>query len=79
MQRRPRGCRACSASSAAPTAGGEGGTTPALAAVVSAIVDALRDFGIRNIEMPATPFAVWQAIQNAKAKNSNKAMMGDQS
>ncbi len=60
-------------------AGGEGGTTPALAAVVSAIVDALRDFGIRNIEMPATPFAVWQAIQNAKAKNSNKAMMGDQS
>ena len=49
-------------------AGGEGGTTPALAAVVSAIVDALRDYGIRDITMPATPFTVWQAIQDAKAK-----------
>jgi carbon-monoxide dehydrogenase large subunit len=48
-------------------AGGEGGTTPALAAVVSAIADALRDTGVRDITMPATPFAVWQAIQNAKA------------
>ncbi len=48
-------------------AGGEGGTTPALAVVVNAIVDALRDFGIRDIAMPATPFAVWAAIQHAKA------------
>jgi carbon-monoxide dehydrogenase large subunit len=48
-------------------AGGEGGTTPALAVVMNAIVDALRDFGIRDIAMPATPFAIWQAIQNAKA------------
>jgi carbon-monoxide dehydrogenase large subunit len=48
-------------------AGGEGGTTPALAVVISAIVDALRDFGIRDIAMPATPFAIWQAIQTAKA------------
>jgi aerobic carbon-monoxide dehydrogenase large subunit len=47
-------------------AGGEGGTTPALAVMVSAIVDALAEFGIRHIDMPATPFAVWQAIQNAK-------------
>jgi hypothetical protein len=29
-------------------AGGEGGTTPALAVIVSAIVDALRDYGIRD-------------------------------
>jgi aerobic carbon-monoxide dehydrogenase large subunit len=35
--------------------------------VVNAIVDALRDFGIRDLAMPATPFAVWQAIQNAKS------------
>jgi carbon-monoxide dehydrogenase large subunit len=52
-------------------AGGEGGTTPALAVVVSAIVDALRDFGIRDITMPATPFAVWQAIQQAKAQRTS--------
>jgi carbon-monoxide dehydrogenase large subunit len=49
-------------------AGGEGGTTPALAVVVSAIVDALRDYGISDITMPATPFAIWQTIQNAKAR-----------
>jgi carbon-monoxide dehydrogenase large subunit len=48
-------------------AGGEGGTTPALAVVVSAIVDALHDFGVRDIAMPATPFTVWQAIRKAKA------------
>jgi carbon-monoxide dehydrogenase large subunit len=51
-------------------AGGEGGTTPALAVIVSAIVDALREYGIRDIAMPATPFAIWQAIQNAKAGRS---------
>lgn len=51
-------------------AGGEGGTTPAPAAVMSAIVDALREFGIRDIPLPATPFAVWQAIRNAKAQAS---------
>ena len=48
-------------------AGGEGGTTPALAVVVSAVVDALKDYGIRDITMPATPFAIWQAIRNAKS------------
>ena len=47
--------------------GGEGGTTPALAAVINAIVDALSQFGVRHIEMPATPERVWRAIQDAKA------------
>ncbi len=41
---------------------GEGGTTPALGAVVNAIVDALVDFGVTHIEMPATPEKVWRAI-----------------
>jgi carbon-monoxide dehydrogenase large subunit len=48
-------------------AGGEGGTTPALAAVVNAIVDALAQFGVRHIEMPATPERVWRAIRTAQA------------
>jgi aerobic carbon-monoxide dehydrogenase large subunit len=51
-------------------AGGEGGTTPALAVIISAIVDALRDYGIRDITMPATPYAIWNAIQQAKANMS---------
>ena len=46
-------------------AGGEGGTTPALAAYVNAIVDALADSGVRHIEMPATPERVWRAIQDS--------------
>ena len=48
-------------------AGGEGGTTPALAVLVNAIVDALAEFGVRHVEMPATPEKVWRAIQEAKA------------
>ncbi len=51
-------------------AGGEGGTTPALSAVVNAIVDALSIYGVRDITMPATPFAVWSAIQAATAKQA---------
>jgi aerobic carbon-monoxide dehydrogenase large subunit len=47
--------------------GGEGGTTPALAAVINAIVDALAEFGVRHIEMPATPERVWRAIRAARA------------
>ncbi|HTI82170.1 MAG TPA: xanthine dehydrogenase family protein molybdopterin-binding subunit [Acetobacteraceae bacterium] len=42
---------------------GEGGTTPALAAVTNAIVDALSDYGVIHIEMPATPERVWRAMQ----------------
>jgi carbon-monoxide dehydrogenase large subunit len=43
--------------------GGEGGITPAPAVVINALVDALRDFGIDHIEMPATPSRVWSAIR----------------
>jgi aerobic carbon-monoxide dehydrogenase large subunit len=45
---------------------GEGGTVPALAVIINAIVDALSDFGVRHIEMPATPERVWAAIREAK-------------
>lgn len=48
--------------------GGEGGTTPALAAVVNAVVDALEPFGVEHMDMPATPHRVWSAIQAAKSK-----------
>jgi carbon-monoxide dehydrogenase large subunit len=46
--------------------GGEGGTTPALAVVVNAIVDALAELGVRHVEMPASPERVWRAIRAAK-------------
>jgi carbon-monoxide dehydrogenase large subunit len=46
-------------------AGGEGGTTPTLAVMVSAILDALAPLGVQDIPMPATPNAIWRAIQKA--------------
>ena len=46
-------------------AGGEGGTTPALSALVGAVVDALKPYGITHIDMPVTPFAIWRAINAA--------------
>jgi aerobic carbon-monoxide dehydrogenase large subunit len=45
---------------------GEGGTVPALAVIINAIVDALSEFGVRHVEMPATPERVWQAIAEAR-------------
>jgi len=50
-------------------AGGEGGTTPALAVIVNAIVDALDAYGIRDLAMPVTPCGIWQAIAAAEAAN----------
>jgi carbon-monoxide dehydrogenase large subunit len=47
---------------------GEAGCAGGLGSVMNAIVDALSEFGIRHIDMPATPEKVWQAIQAAKAK-----------
>jgi aerobic carbon-monoxide dehydrogenase large subunit len=50
--------------------GSEGGTTPALGVVMNAILDALSEFGVRHIEMPATPAKVWQAIADAKRQKA---------
>jgi len=47
---------------------GEGGTTPALGVMINAIVDALAEFGVTHLEMPATPERVWQAIHNGAAR-----------
>jgi carbon-monoxide dehydrogenase large subunit len=42
---------------------GEAGCVGALPAVVNALVDALSEFGVRHIEMPATSERVWRAMQ----------------
>jgi len=46
---------------------GETGAIGSPPAVINAIVDALGDYGVTDISMPATPQKVWQAIQDAKA------------
>jgi aerobic carbon-monoxide dehydrogenase large subunit len=44
---------------------GEAGTIGAGAAVTNAVLDALGTKGIHNIDMPATPNRVWQALQQS--------------
>ncbi len=46
---------------------GEGGTTPALGVVINALVDALAHYGVKHVEMPATPERVWRAIREARS------------
>jgi len=43
--------------------GGEGGTTPALAVVINAIVNALSEYGVTHVEMPANPESIWRLVQ----------------
>ena len=38
---------------------------PALEAFIRAIVDALAEFGVEHIDLPATPERVWRAIRDA--------------
>jgi carbon-monoxide dehydrogenase large subunit len=45
---------------------GEVGAIGSPAAVMNAVVDALKSFGISHLDMPATPERVWRAIHNAR-------------
>jgi aerobic carbon-monoxide dehydrogenase large subunit len=45
---------------------GEAGTIASTAAVVNAIIDALRPLGVQDVVMPCTPERVWRAIQDAQ-------------
>jgi carbon-monoxide dehydrogenase large subunit len=49
---------------------GEAGTIAAPAAVVNAILNALAPLGVDEIEMPATPHRVWQAIVRAQREQA---------
>ncbi|HEX4261959.1 MAG TPA: xanthine dehydrogenase family protein molybdopterin-binding subunit [Acetobacteraceae bacterium] len=43
---------------------GEVGAIGSPPAVINAVVDALRDYNVRHIEMPATPQKIWSIIQS---------------
>jgi len=49
---------------------GEAGAIGAPPAIINALVDALSPYGVDHINMPATPSAVWQAIQNGRARQA---------
>jgi aerobic carbon-monoxide dehydrogenase large subunit len=46
---------------------GEAGCAGSLTSVMNAIADVLSEFGIRHLDMPATPYRVWRAIADARA------------
>ena len=45
---------------------GESGTVPAMPVIIHAILNALAPHGVTHLDMPATPHAVWRAMQDAK-------------
>ncbi|HEX3885121.1 MAG TPA: xanthine dehydrogenase family protein molybdopterin-binding subunit [Stellaceae bacterium] len=45
---------------------GEAGCAGALPSVMNALVDALSEYGVAHIDMPATPERVWRAIRDAR-------------
>jgi aerobic carbon-monoxide dehydrogenase large subunit len=45
---------------------GEAGCAGSLATLVNAVLDALSEYGITQIDMPLTPERIWRAIQDAK-------------
>jgi aerobic carbon-monoxide dehydrogenase large subunit len=52
---------------------GEAGTIASTPAIVNGILDALRPFGVKDIEMPCTPMRVWKAIQGAQPMTEEAA------
>ncbi|GAA3520234.1 xanthine dehydrogenase family protein molybdopterin-binding subunit [Actinocatenispora rupis] len=49
---------------------GEAGTIASTPAVVNAVVDALRPYGVTDVPMPCTPERVWRAIHEAQGGTS---------
>jgi carbon-monoxide dehydrogenase large subunit len=49
---------------------GESGTIGAPPTIVNAVLDALRSKGVTHIDMPVTPYRVWQAISEARHHNA---------
>jgi len=51
---------------------GEAGITPAAAVIVSAAVDALRPFGVTNLDTPLSPERIWRAISGRQRSMSRQ-------
>ena len=52
---------------------GEAGTIASTPAVVNAVVDALRPFGVDDVQMPCTPERIWRALQGAGQSGAHEA------
>ena len=47
---------------------GETGAIGSPPAVINAVVDALRDYGVRHLDMPATPQKIWSILQSQQPR-----------
>jgi carbon-monoxide dehydrogenase large subunit len=45
---------------------GEAGCAGSMVVVVNAVIDALSDYGVKELNMPLTPEKIWRAIEDAK-------------
>ena len=52
---------------------GEAGTIASTPAVVNAIVDALRPYGVTDVQMPCTPERIWRAIREGTSGGDSTA------
>jgi carbon-monoxide dehydrogenase large subunit len=55
---------------------GESATVGSPAAYVNAVVDAVAHLGVRNVEMPAMPSRVWEAVRRAQAQQGQAQQAG---
>jgi len=53
--------------------GGEAGVNPAPPILINAVLDALAELGVEDIEMPATPYRVWAASRRAMGRRALRA------
>lgn len=60
-------CTPCSHNPLGTKGCGEAGAIGSPPAVINAVLDALKDLGVKEFDMPASPARVWSAIQAAKA------------
>jgi carbon-monoxide dehydrogenase large subunit len=51
---------------------GEAGCAGSLTSIMNAVLDALADRGIRHIDMPLTPFRIWQALHEADGAGADR-------
>ena len=61
-------CTPCTHNALGVKGCGEAGAIGAPPAVINAIIDALQPLGVTDVPMPATPYAVWRAIQAARGR-----------
>ena len=59
-------CTPCTTNPLGTKGCGEAGAIGSPPAVINAVLDALAPLGVKDLDMPATPNRVWQAIQQAR-------------